>query len=180
MDSILGWAETPALVVLSIDVTFIFGTFVVRTFVDWRSAVYWCCCDGQRQLRRRLSDPLSDFLRAAPAQHRPGQSYQISVKYLIKYLWNILSNIFEMSYQISLILNISLNIFLLAAPARCRDQSYQVVFVWVNKVFSLWQFISLSIISFSKSNYQYPPLRSVVKAIATVNIDWVSERNQLN
>ena len=34
VDSILGWAETPALVVLSIDVTFIFGTFVVQTFVD--------------------------------------------------------------------------------------------------------------------------------------------------
>ena len=101
VDSILGWAETPALVVLSIDVTFIFGTFVVRTFADWRSAVYWCCCDGQRQLRRRLSDPLSDFLRAAPAQRRPDQSYQISLKCLIKYLWNILSNILEMSYQIS-------------------------------------------------------------------------------
>ena len=118
-----------------------------------------------------LSDPLSDFLRAAPAQRRPDQSYQISLKYLIKYLRNVLSNI---------LWNISLNKFLRATPARCRDQSYQVVFVWVNKVFSLWQFISLSIISFSKSNYQYPPLRSVVKAIATVNIDWVSERNQLN
>ena len=56
---------------------------------------------------------------------------------------------YQISYEISLKINFSVQHLLVV-------------------VISL---IKLSIISFSKSNYQYPPLRSVVKAIATVNID---------